>query len=44
VYLELDKSYGDEPYMVENLMKSPTTFVYNPFPDSEVKLAEIRKY
>jgi len=39
-YLELLRSYGDESYMVENLMKSSTTSVYHTFPDSDIKLAE----
>ena len=30
--------------MIEKLMKSSTTFVYNYFPDSEVNSAENKKY
>jgi len=41
-YLELLRSYGDESYMVEKLMKSSTTSVYPTFPDSDDKLAENR--
>jgi len=41
VISQAKKSDDDEPYMVEKLMKSSTTFVYNPFLDSEVKLAKI---
>jgi hypothetical protein len=44
LYLELLNSSGDDPYIVEKLMKSSTTFVYNSFPDSEVNSAEIRKF
>ena len=43
-YLELLKSYEDDPYIVEKLRKSSTTFVYNVFPDYEFNLAENRKY
>ena len=43
-YLEIHKSYGDDPYIVENLMKSSTTFVYNVFTDYDVKFTEYRKY
>ena len=39
-YLELQKSYGDEPYMVEKIGESSTTSVYNTFLDSEVDLAD----
>jgi len=43
-YVELQNSYDDNPYIVENLTKSSTTFIYNIFPDSEFNLAENRKY
>jgi len=44
LYLELLNSCGDDPYIVEKLMKSFTTFVYNFSPDSDFKLAENREY
>jgi len=44
LYLELLNSSRDDPYIVENLMKSSTTFVYNVYPDSDFNLAENRKY
>ena len=43
LYLELLNSYGYDPYIVENIMKSSTSFVYNSFPDSVFNLAENRK-
>jgi len=42
-YLELQNSYDGHSYIVQRLVKSSTTLVYNIFPDSEVNLAEIRK-
>ena len=44
LYLELLNSSGDDPYIFENIRKSSTTFVYNFFPGSEVRLSENRKY
>jgi len=44
LYLELLNSSGDDPYIVENIMKSSSTLVYNVFPDSEFNLAENREY
>jgi len=44
LYLELLNSSGDDPCIFENLKKSSTTFVYNVFPGSEVKLTKNRKY
>jgi len=44
LYLELLNSSGDDPYIFENLRKSSTTFVYNVFPDSDVKVSENREY
>ena len=44
LYLELLNSFGDDPYIFGNLRKSSTTFVYNLFPDSDVRMSENRKY
>jgi len=44
LYLELLNSSGDDPYIVEKLMKSSATFVYNIYPDSDFNFAENRKY
>jgi len=44
LYLELLNSSRDDPYIFENLRKSSTTFVYNFFPDSDVKLSQNREY
>ena len=43
LYLELLNSSGDDPYIVEKLMKSSTYFVYNSFSYSVFNLAEHRK-
>jgi len=43
-YLGLQNSYDDDPYIVEKLIKSSTSFVYNCFPDSVFNLAENGKY
>jgi len=44
LYPKLLNSSGDDPYRFEKLRKSSTTFVYNFFPDSDVKVSENREY
>jgi len=43
LYLELLNSSEDDPYIVEKLMKSSTSFIYNAFQDSEFNLSENRE-
>ena len=43
-YLEQLNSSGDDPSIFEKLRKSSTTFVYNFFPDSDVRMSENSTY
>ena len=44
LYLELLNTSGDDPYIFGKLRKSSTTFIYNLFSGSDIKLSENWKY